>query len=144
VIALPRAVRERPLVLGVFLAVTGGAVCALIVTTMARWPTWLLLPSMFVAVPALVATVIGLSMVAVLGMTPLLERAELDWDDDPLAHLGIPLALQRKCEQLGYWTCEALSEAIEKSMFPWRELEYDERMQVERAVVFWRSQASGK
>lgn len=143
-VALPRAVRERPLVLGLTLAVTGAGVCTLIITTMARWPSWLLFPSLFVAVPALVATVIGLSMVAVLGMTPLIERAELGWDDAPLAVLGIPHALQRKCEQLGYWTCEALSEAIEKSAFPWRELEYDERLQVERAVTFWRSQASGK
>jgi hypothetical protein len=144
VVALPRAVRERPLVLGLVLAVTGAGLCTLIVTTMARWPSWLLVPSLFVAVPALTATAIGLAMVAVLGLLPLLERAELDWDDEPLAHLGIPLALQRKCEQLGYWTCEALSEAIEKSIFPWRELEYDERMQVERAVAFWRSQTSGK
>lgn len=143
-VALPRALRERPLLLGLVLTVTGSALCTLIITTMARWPSWLIFPSMFVAVPALVATVIGLSMVAVLGLLPVLERAELGWDDAPLAVLGIPLALQRRCEQLGYWTCEALSEAIEKSIFPWRELEYDERMQVQRAVELWRGQSSAK
>jgi hypothetical protein len=140
VVALPRALRDRPLLLGATLAVTGLGVCTLIITTMADWPRWLIFPSMFIAVPALVATVIGLSMLVVLGFLPLLERRDLGWDDEPLATLGIPLALQRKCEALGYWTCVALSEAIEKGIFPWTELEYDERMQVQRLIELWRAQ----
>ena len=139
-VALPRALHDRPLLLGATLTVTGLGVCTLIIRTRADWPRWLIFPSMFIAVPALVATVIGLSMLVVLGFLPLLERRDLGWDDEPLAVLGIPLALQRKCEALGYWTCVALSEAIDKRLFPWTELEYDERMQVQRAIDLWQAQ----
>jgi hypothetical protein len=62
---------------------------------------------------------------------------ELDWDAEPLSDLGIPLPLQRKCEQLGYWAADDLVEAINRSRFPWVALEYDERMQLERAVHRW-------
>ena len=51
-----------------------------------------------------------------------------------LAALAIPVALQRKCERLGYWTAEDLAAAIERGKFPWIELEYDERMQIQRAA----------
>jgi hypothetical protein len=60
------------------------------------------------------------------------------WNAEPTSATGIPLALQRKCEQLGFWTAEDLARAIDRGSFPWRDLAYDERMQIERAVHRWK------
>ncbi len=139
---IPRWFRERPLILGVLLSGVGVSLSVLIVTTMHRWPLWLLFPSMFLAVIAMAATSLGLCLIVVVGLQPLISmKDDLEWDDEPLASMGIPRSLQRKCEQHGYWTCEALSKAIDKSIFPWTEFEYDERQQITRAVGFWKAVA---
>jgi hypothetical protein len=136
---VPDFVLERPLLGGLVLSGLGIVTSLLIIKTMHRWPLWMLVPSMGVAVLAMTATVVGLVILVVLLMQPLIEgKDDLGWDAEPLASMGIPLSLQRKCEALGYWTCEALSDAIAKGLFPWTDLDYDERQQIHRAIEFWR------
>ena len=138
--SVPNFVLERPILMGLALSVIGISLSLLIIRTMHRWPLWMLVPSMGIAVIAMTATVIGLVVLVVVLMQPLIEsKDDLGWDDEPLASMGIPLSLQRKCEALGYWTCEALSEAVDKGIFPWTDLTYDERQQVHRAIEFWRA-----
>lgn len=142
--SVPDFVLERPLLMGLALSLVGIGTSLLIIKTMHRWPLWMLIPSMGLAVFAMTATVVGLVILVVLLMQPLLEgKEDLGWDDEPLASMGIPLTLQRKCEKLGYWTCEALSDAIDKGLFPWTDLNYDERQQVHRAIEFWRVTSVG-
>ncbi len=137
---VPEFVLERPLLMGGLLSTTGVGLSLLIVKTMHRWPAWMLVPSMGIAVLAMTATVIGAVILLVLLLQPLIEgKDDLGWDDDPLASMGIPLSLQRRCEALGYWTCEALSDAVTKGLFPWSDLDYDERQQIHRAIEFWRA-----
>ncbi len=137
---IPRFILERPGILGAVLATSGIGTSVLIIKTMHRWPVWMIFPSMGIAVLAMAATVIGLVLMVVLALQPLIEaKQDLGWDAEPLASMGIPLTLQRKCEALGYWTCESLSEAIAKGLFPWTELDYDERQQIHRAIQFWRT-----
>jgi hypothetical protein len=138
--SIPEFVLERPLILGSLLSATGISLSLLIVKTMHRWPAWMLVPSMGIAVLAMTTTVIGAVILVVLLLQPLIEgQDDLGWDDEPLASMGIPLSLQRRCEVLGYWTCEALSKATDKGLFPWSDLNYDERQQLHRAIEFWRA-----
>jgi hypothetical protein len=138
--AIPRFVLERPGVLGAVLAVSGIAASITLIKAMPGWPAWMIFPSMALAVLALAATVVGSVILVVLALQPIIAaKDDLDWDDEPLASMGIPLPLQRKCEALGYWTCEALSESIDRGLFPWNDLNYDERQQVHRAIQFWRT-----
>ncbi|MEX1157385.1 MAG: hypothetical protein WEC79_00465 [Thermomicrobiales bacterium] len=104
---------------------------------MADWPAWMLFPSMILAVLSLLAMVVGLGILTVRLLEPALALMDLNWDAEPLAQLGIPLPLQRKCEALGYWTAEELTRAVDKGKFPWTTLEYDERMQIQRAAERW-------
>jgi hypothetical protein len=104
---------------------------------LAHWPAWMLFPSMMLAVVSLISMVIGLGILTVRMLEPALGLMDLDWDAEPLAQLGIPLSLQRKCESLGFWTAESLVRAIDKGKFPWTSLEYDERMQVQRGAERW-------
>lgn len=138
--AVPNFILERPAIAGGLLSVAGISASLLIIQTMHRWPVWMLLPSMGFAVLAMTATVIGLVVLVVMLLQPLIEgKDDLGWDAEPLASMGIPLSLQRKVEGLGYWTCESLSEATSKGLFPWNDLDYDERQQVHRAIEFWRA-----
>ncbi len=137
---IPGFILERPIILGAVLATFGIGTSVVMIKTMHRWPAWMIVPSMGLAVLAMAATVIGLVILTILALQPLIEgKEDLGWDAEPLASMGIPLGLQRKCEKLGYWTCEALSEAIAKGLFPWTDLDYDERQQIHRAVQFWRA-----
>ena len=97
----------------------------------------MLFPSMMLAVLSLITMVIGLGILTVRLMEPALGLMDLNWDAEPLAQLGIPLPLQRKCESLGYWTADDLVRAVDKGKFPWTSLEYDERMQVQRGAERW-------
>lgn len=121
------------------LAVAGIAGCWIIVTGMESWPTWAIFPAMLVAVAALGATAVGLGILVVLALAPLIGSRDLAWHAESLGALGLPRDLRMKCEALGFWTCEAMLASIERSRFPWTELEYDERMQVERAISRWRA-----
>ncbi|HEX5164783.1 MAG TPA: hypothetical protein VFV93_05250 [Thermomicrobiales bacterium] len=111
-----------------------------IVRNVANWPPWMLFPSMIVAVVCLLTMVIGLGILTVRLLEPALALMDLNWDAEPLAQLGIPLSLQRKCERLGYWTAEDLVRDIDTGKFPWTLIEYDERMQLERAAARWNAQ----
>ena len=124
---------------GVLLALLGALGNWAIAASMSSWPSWMLFPSAFLAVLALVAMIVGLGILVVRALEPVLGRMELDWDAEPLALLGIPLPLQRKCEQLGFWAADDLARAVERGKFPWAALEYDERVQIERAAQLWRS-----
>lgn|GEM_PF-2160282 len=127
----------RPVVTGLVLVVVGIFGNWMISTRLSDWPSWMLFPSMMLAVVALIMMIIGLGLLTVRMLEPVLGLMDLDWDAEPLAQLGIPLALQRKCESLGYWTAEDLVRAVDRGRFPWTSLEYDERMQVQRGVDRW-------
>jgi hypothetical protein len=129
--------RERPLLAGIALAVTGGFGNWLITRFIAGWPAWTLFPSFLAAVLCLAAMVIGLGIATVCALEPVVGRMALEWDDDPVAALGVPLLLQRKCEQLGYWTATDVAQAVTRGTFPWTALEYDERQQIDRAGQRW-------
>lgn len=124
------------------LASVGVAGSWVIVTSMGGWPTWLLFPGILASVIVLSSTVIGMGWLSVLALQPALGSKALGWHAEPLTVLGLPLALQRKCEALGFWTCESLVESIDRGRFPWTALEYDERMQVERALSLWKARAA--
>lgn len=102
-----------------------------------HWPSWSLFPGVAISVLCLISMVIGLGLVVIRALEPVLATMELDWDAEPLAALAIPPTLQRKCEGLGYWAADELVQAIEKGTFPWTSIEYDERMQLERAAHRW-------
>jgi hypothetical protein len=134
---VPEFFSEHPGLAGALLAAGGFFGNWLVGSRLAGWPAWMLLPGAILAVVCLVLMVVGLGLVTIRALYPLLAVMDLDWDAEPLAVLGIPLPLQRKCEQLGYWSAEDLVRAVERGRFPWVELEYDERMQVERATHRW-------
>lgn len=134
---LPRTVHDRPVPVAMTLAAAGIVSSWVIIVNMETWPLWMIFPTIIAAVFALAATVVGLGLLVVLTLQPVLGSRDLKWDADPLAVLGLPLTLQRKCESLGFWTCESIVASIEKRRFPWTALEYDERVQVERAVSRW-------
>jgi len=102
-----------------------------------HWPSWSLFPGVAISVFCLVSMVIGLGLVSIRALEPVLATMELDWDAEPLAALAITPMLQRKIEGLGFWAADDLAQAIEKGKFPWTELAYDERMQLERAAHRW-------
>ena len=141
---LPRTFHERPALMALVLAASGIASSWVIVAKMGSWPAWMIFPSIAGAIFALSATVVGMGLLVVLGLQPILGSRDLKWDADPLAVLGLPLAVQKKCESLGFWTCESIVASIEKRRFPWIALEYDERMQVERAVSRWHAVAHAR
>lgn len=134
---VPAWMRDHPTLTGALLAAAGILTITLIVRNLADWPGWLLFPSMLLSVPALAAMMLGLGLVTVRLLEPALGVMDLNWDAEPLNALGLPLPLQRKCEQLGYWAAEDVVRAIEKGSFPWMALEYDERMQIQRSTQRW-------
>lgn len=134
---LPVLVHERPAIAALLLTAAGITGSWIVVTNMGDWPAWMIFPSMIISVLSIAATVVGLGLLVVLGLEPILGSRDLKWDADPIAVLGLPLALQKKCENLGFWTCESMVASIEGNRFPWVSLEYDERMQVERALARW-------
>jgi hypothetical protein len=117
--------RERPLLAGLALAATGA------------FGNWLITHYIQRAVLCLATMVIGLGLATVCALEPVVGRMAQDWDDDPVAVLGVPPALQRKCEQLGYWTATDVAQAVTRGTFPWTALEYDERQQIDRAGQRW-------
>lgn len=140
--SVPGFVTAHPALFGAVVAALGVAGNWVIASRMSDWPAWMLFPSMMLAVLSLLAMVIGLGILTVRLMEPALALMDLGWDAEPLAQLGIPLALQRRCEALGYWTVEDLVRAIDKGKFPWTMIEYDERMQLQRAADRWNAAAA--
>jgi hypothetical protein len=138
---VPGFILAHPALFGVVMAALGVLGNWFISSRMSDWPAWTLFPSMILAVLSLLAMVIGLGIVTVRLMEPALALMDLNWDAEPLAQLGIPLSLQRRCEAIGYWTAEELVRAIDKGKFPWTLLEYDERMQLQRAADRWSAAA---
>jgi hypothetical protein len=132
-------VRAHPALAGTVLAVLGILGNWAIARSMSSWPAWMLFPSVVLSVLAIVALILGLGLLVVRLLEPVIAVMHVDWGDEPLAGLGLPPALQRKCEQLGFWTAEAVVSAIDRGKFSWIALEYDERMQLERAAQRWRS-----
>ncbi len=141
---IPGMMSERPLLSALLLTSTGIAGCWFIITGMESWPTWIIFPAMLAAVAALAATVVGLGFLVVLALAPVIGSKDLKWHAEPLGVLGLPPTVRMKCEALGFWTCEAMMASIERSRFPWTELEYDERMQVERAISRWQATHVGR
>ena len=141
---IPEMLHERPRVAALFLASAGIGGSFLIITRMGDWPVWTIFPVMVGAVLALSATVVGFGLLVVLALEPIIGSRDLKWDAEPLGVLGLPLPVQRKCESLGFWTCEAMAASIEQRRFPWTSLEYDERMQVERAISRWHAVNSAR
>lgn len=133
---VPRLVRDHPTWSGVVLAMFGIIGDWLIVSRMARWPDWALLPSMLLATLALLAMVIGLVLVMVRSLEPVISRMDLNWDAEPVGALGLPVALQRKLESLGYWSADDICRAVDSGSFRWTELDLPERRLVEQAVAF--------
>jgi hypothetical protein len=134
---VPEMLHERPRLTALLLASAGIGGSFLIITKMGDWPVWTIFPVMIGAVLSLSATVVGFGLLVVLALEPIIGSRDLKWDAEPLGVLGLPLPVQRKCESLGFWTCEAMMASIEQRRFPWTSLEYDERMQVERAISRW-------
>jgi hypothetical protein len=134
---LPRLLRERPLLAGLALALCGGFGNWLLTHFIVDWPGWTLFPSFLAAVLCLGTMVIGLGMATVCALEPVVSKMAADWDDDPVAALGVPPALQRKCEQLGFWTASDVAAAVTRGTFPWTSLDYDERQQIDRAGQRW-------
>jgi hypothetical protein len=134
---VPGFILSHPAAFGAVMTIAGILGNWFISSRMAGWPAWSLFPSMILAVLALVTMVIGLGILTVRMLEPVLAVMDINWDAEPLAQLGIPLSLQRKCESIGYWTAEDLVRAVDRGRFPWTTLEYDERMQVQRAAERW-------
>jgi hypothetical protein len=130
---IPGIMTERPMLSAAMLATAGIAGSWFIVTGMGEWPTWALFPAMLASVASLAATVVGLGILVVLALAPVIGSRDLEWHAEPLEVLGLPENVRIKCEELGFWTCEALTASIERSRFPWLELE------VERAISRWRA-----
>lgn len=141
---VPKLALNRPGLLALLLITWGAGFSLVLITTMPRWPGWLLFPGLGLGVTAMASLALGAGLLAALALQPMIEgKEDLGWDDEPLTSMGVPVSLQRKCERMGYWTCEALSEAIASGTFPWSGLEYDERQQISRAVHFWRATSTG-
>jgi hypothetical protein len=136
---LPHFVRAHPTLAALVLAAGGIFGNWFIARQMSTWPGWMLFPGMLLSVCALVTMILGLGLLVVRLLEPLIALMGIDWGGESLAVLGIPLPLQRKCEQLGYWTADDLVQAIERGKFNWVALEFDERLQVERAADRWRA-----
>ena len=134
---LPEQALRHPTVLGLALTALGVAGVWYISRSLPHWPDWTLFPSLMLSALALVAMVIGLGILVVCGLEPLLGRMDLTWDGEPLSSLGIPAGLQRKCESIGYWTADDVTQAVNSNRFPWTKLDYDERQQIERAAQRW-------
>jgi hypothetical protein len=141
---LPGLFLAHPALAGLALVVLGILGNWMISTRMSDWPAWMLFPSMMLAVVSLIMMVIGLGLLTVRMLEPVLGLIDLDWDAEPLAQLGIPVVLQRKCESLGFWTAEDLVRAVDRGKFPWTGLEYDERMQLQRAVDRWNASVAAE
>lgn len=136
---VPRLFRRRPELLGAALTIGGIAGAWVIMHSLEDWPAWMLFPSLLLSSLALVAMVVGLGILTVRSLEPALALRDLGWDAEPLAVLGIPPSLQRKCERIGYWTADDLARAVEQGRFPWTALELDERLQLERAAQRWQA-----
>jgi hypothetical protein len=134
---LPRIMRDRPLVGGGVLAAAGIAGNWLIVHNLQHWPSWTLFPSMLIAALFLATMVIGLGVVTICALEPVLGKMPLEWDAEPVAALGLPYPLQRKLERLGFWTADGLAESVARATFPWTEVDYAERMQIDSAASRW-------
>ncbi|MFW6075439.1 MAG: hypothetical protein ACOC9Y_07580 [Chloroflexota bacterium] len=135
---LPAAIPDNPLILGLAMGSLGIVLSVTIVTTMHRWPAWMLMPSMAIAVVAMAATAVGSSIVVAAMMQPVIaSRENLNWSETPLSVLGISLQLQKQCQGLGYWTCESVGRAVESGTFPWTEFGFDERRQLHGSISHW-------
>jgi hypothetical protein len=135
---LPQVVMNYPSLAGAVLALGGASGTFIVAQEMATWPEWSLFPAAIAAILCMLAMVVGLGILVVRALEPVIGLMDLNWDAEPTSAMGIPLTLQRKLEQMGYWTSEDLARAIDRGSFPWRELAYDERMQIERAVHRWK------
>ncbi len=134
---VPEFILSHPALFGLGLTIFGVLGNWTLSSRMADWPAWMLFPSMLLAVLSLITMVLGLGVLTVRLLEPALSLMDLDWDAEPLAKLGIPIQLQRKCEALGFWTADDLTRAVDKGKFPWVKLDYDERLQVQRATERW-------
>lgn len=139
---VPRIVADHPAMSGAALAAAGIAGNWYVVSRMPHWPNWMLFPSMLLATLALLAMILGLVLVVVRWLEPVIARMDLDWDAEPVAALGLPIALQRRLEELGYWSSDDVCRAVERGTFPWTELELTERRLIEQAVAFHEARAS--
>lgn len=141
---LPNLIKRHPSAFGVVLVASGVAGVWYVSTRLPNWPEWTLFPSLIISVLALVGLIVGLGILVVSGLEPLLERMDWEWHGEPLAALGLPLALSRKVESIGYWTAEDVAKAVNSNSFPWTRLDYDERLQVERAAQRWTASAAAQ
>lgn len=116
----------------------------LVVTGLPNWPDWSLFPGAILGVLCMLAMMLGLGIVVVSALEPVIGLMDLNWDAEPIAVMGLPYALQRNCERLGYWTAEDLSRAVERGSFPWTKIAYDERMQIERAAQLWKARSQAR
>jgi hypothetical protein len=130
---------EHPLACGLAMAAAGIAGNWIIVRGLPHWPEWMLVPGAILGILSMLLMMIGLGVVVVQALEPVIGLMDLNWDAEPLSAMGIPFALQRKCEQLGYWTAEDLARGVEHGSFPWTKVAYDERMQIERAAHLWKA-----
>lgn len=135
---LPRLMLTRPALSAVVVALTGIAGVWFITRSLANWPRWMLFPSILLSVIALAAMIFGLGVLTVRVLEHAIGKMGVDWDDDPIAALGVPQQLQRKCEQLGFWTATDVTDAVARGIFPWTAFDYDERMQLGRSAERWR------
>lgn len=134
---LPEQALRHPALLGLALTALGVFGIWYIAHSLPQWPDWSLFPSLILSVLAIVAMITGLGILVVCGLEPLLGRMDWEWDGEPLSSLGIPAQLQRKCESIGFWTADDVMVAVNSNRFPWKQLDYDERLQIERAAQRW-------
>jgi hypothetical protein len=136
---LPAFLMAHPTTCGIVLAGGGIGGTWAVVGGMPGWPDWAVMPGAILGILCMLAMMIGLGIVVVRLLEPVLGMMELDWNAEPLSALGIPFALQRKCERLGYWSAEDLTRSVERGTFPWTEIAFDERLQIERSAQLWKT-----
>lgn len=139
---IPRTVADHPALSGAALAAVGIAGNWFVVSRMPHWPNWMLFPSMLLATISLLAMILGLVLVVVRWLEPVIARMDLNWDAEPVATLGLPPTLQRRLEELGYWSSDDVCRAVDSGTFPWTALALAERRLVEQAVAFHGSRAA--
>ncbi|HUG15723.1 MAG TPA: hypothetical protein VMM78_11985 [Thermomicrobiales bacterium] len=141
---LPGLLMTHPSACAVALAGGGiGGIWA-IVRSMPRWPDWALIPGSMLGILCILAMMFGLGILVVRVLEPVIGLMELDWNAEPVSSLGMPIALQRTCERLGYWTADDLARSVARGSFPWTEVAYAERMQIERAAHLWNAGAMAR
>src|SRR5690606_29763346 len=136
---LPGFLLDHPTVAGVVLAGVGIGGTWTVVDGMPTWPDWAMIPSAVLGVLCMLTMMLGLGIVVVRMMEPVLGQMDLDWNAEPLDQIGMPFALQRKCERLGYWTAEDLVRSVDRGSFPWSEFAYAERVLIEQSAHMWKA-----